>query len=160
MTHWGLEPSCPLPLPSYPHGGTPNPHLALPRHIQELICRAAQRELYTAHALKTSWLLGFWSSGSGDDMIHVCSHVFTGTQALTFPCLTLILSLFTRNDYNYFCGESQESQVWGGSREEVPILLQHTRPLPGPGDPTLKGVSVKQEPPKYPIPHFRKLPCG
>lgn len=85
-----------------------------------------------------------------------CSYVCTGTPALPFPHLTLSLSLFTKNDCGYFCEESQESQAWGGGgdREEVPILLQHAHPLPGPGDPTLKNVSVQVEPSEYSILHF------
>lgn len=78
-----------------------------------------------------------------------CSYVYTGTPAFPFPHLTLSLSLFTKNDCSYFGEESQESQAWGGNREEVLILLLHAHPLPGPGDPTLKNVSVQVEHPEY-----------
>lgn len=63
--------------------------------------------------------------------------MFTGTQALSFPHLTLILSLFTRNDYSYFCGRVKKARC-RGYREEVLIIILCTHPLPSPGDPTCK----------------------
>lgn len=48
----------------------------------------------------------------------------------------------------------EEGQVWRGNREEELILPQHTRPLPGPGDTTLKNLSVQVKPSEYSVLYF------
>lgn len=99
-------------LPAYPNGGTCAPNLALPGSSSEGLCRAVEKN----------------SAGPEDQLMSepqamgqdcACPRVFTGMQALSFPHLALSLSLFTENDCSYFCGESQESQVWRGKRGEV-----------------------------------------
>ena len=60
VTHWALQPSCSLPLPSYPHGGTATPKLALPRNI-----RNSSAGLHRVSCKQPMpWRpAGFWASG-------------------------------------------------------------------------------------------------
>ena len=115
VTQWALQPSCSLPLPSYPHGGTPSPNIALPRNIRN----SSARQHGVSCKQPMPWRpAGFWASGPqamGTWLsLFTCVH---GTQALTFLHLTLILSLFTRNDYSYFCGVKKTRCGEGGGAD-------------------------------------------